>query len=137
MQTVSRRLSGRRRRGWTAPAQSNGCPLLGRILTVAALVLGLPIPLAAAQTIALFGAQTCQNWLAEPASGGLGRYWVLGGWSGLNLGGVLRHDKADTGHTLTAQDVLSSVQALCQQQPSMPLSEATTRAWARANVNGQ
>ncbi len=111
--------------------------MLRRVLTVAALILGLQTSLAAAQTIALFGAQTCQNWLAEPEAGGLGKYWILGSWSGLNLGGVLRHSKADTGHTLTAQDVLSSVQAMCQQQPSMLLSEAATRAWARANVNGQ
>ena len=105
-----------------------------RTLVVLALTFVLQSQLAAAQTVAVFGAQTCQNWLAEPASGGLGMSWVMGGWSGLNLGSMLRHDKADTGHTLTAQDVMGLVQGVCRQQPSMPLSEATGQAWARAKA---
>ena len=108
-----------------------------RALNVAVLILVLLSPPAAAQTVAVFGAQVCQDWLAEPAVGGLGGYWILGSWSGLNLGSLLRHDSADIGRTLTGQDVLASVRAMCQQQPSLPLSQATVRAWASAKARGQ
>ncbi len=108
-----------------------------RALLVLALTLPMPSQPARAQTIAVFGAQTCQNWLAEPGAGGLGRYWVMGAWSGLNLGSVLRHDSADTGHSLSADDMIGLVQNACQQQPAMPLSQATAQAWTRARATGQ
>lgn len=107
------------------------------ILTIVTLILILQTQTAMAQTVALFGAQTCQNWLSEPAPDELGKYWILGSWSGLNLGDVLRRNRADTGHTLTAQDVLVSVERMCHQKLSMLLGEATARAWTEAKMSGQ
>ena len=108
-----------------------------RALIIPVLVLFLQSQFAAAQTVATFGAQTCQNWLVEPTPGGLGRYWIMGGWSGLNLGMMLRHDRTDIGHTLTSEGIMGLVQGVCRQQPSMLLSEATARAWAHAKATNQ
>ena len=129
------------RRRWARPPCEQASVLnrygLAWVRLALAACVGLPIQAARAQTIAVFGVQTCQAWLAEPETGGLGRYWVLGGWSGLNLGSLLRHDRTDTGRTLMAADVLAAVRGICAGQPAMSLSEATTRAWARAKAGGQ
>jgi hypothetical protein len=90
---------------------------------------------AAAQDVAVFGAQLCRTYLSDPDPAHIGISWVMGFWSGLNGGSLLRRDKTDTGHTLQAADVNALVIAVCRQKPDMLLSLAATTAWLQAKAD--
>ena len=83
---------------------------------------------ARADTATVFGhgLSSCATWLSTKQFENEGSVWVLGAWSGLNMGGP----KRDIGRTTDGRGMVAAVKAQCQRDLSVSLASAVSSVFA-------
>ena len=107
------------------------------IRAVALVLLLMPLP-AMAQGEGRFnafgiGTASCATWSHEPLIDAAVEGWILGYWTGLNVGGRTNR----VGQSTDAKGIVGEVQRECSQRPSIPLWQAAYNVYARLLREGR
>lgn len=62
------------------------------------------------------------------------RQWILGFWSGINVGSGIQGGAFDTGHSLTSDGIIGEIKLYCKQHPSTELTRATIDVFKNMNA---
>lgn len=83
---------------------------------------------ARADTARVFGIgnSSCATWLSSKQFENEGSVWVMGAWSGLNIGGP----KRDIGRSTDGRGLVAAVKAECRRDLSVNLSQAVSTVFA-------
>ena len=97
-----------------------------RLLLVAATLNSVALsPLAYAQDAPALvlgaGTKSCGYWLSNPSNKFEGEVWILGFWSGINVGSPMTRM---VGKTTDAQGILAGVEKVCDDDPAQELITA-------------
>lgn len=96
----------------------------------AALILGGMLMAGSAQaaTVSVIGVggDSCASWLSTKLSESMGRNWLGGYWTGLNVA-----NGVDVGHATDPEGIFGAVAVVCKAEPDLTLSEAADKVYRR------
>lgn len=65
------------------------------------------------------------------------RQWIVGFWSGMNVGAMINGGRVDVGEDITPDGLLGEVKLYCQQHPSTDIPRATMETYMKFLKSGR
>ena len=87
------------------------------------------------QVLMFGGGQSCSTWMTQSYESG--KVWIWGYWTGRNIGAAVSGVGGVVGHTTDQNGTIGEVQLVCQNEPSLTLTNAVSRVYKRFMDDGR